>query len=60
MKSRTRTIGLTVALCVVAVAAAFAADPNLGTWKLNEAKSTFAAGAPKNSTVTYETAGATA
>jgi hypothetical protein len=29
----------------------------MGTWKLNEAKSKFAAGAPKNTTVVYEAAG---
>jgi hypothetical protein len=35
----------------------FAQNLNLGTWKLNEAKSKLAAGLPKNTTVTYETAG---
>src|SRR5438105_13341536 len=30
---------------------------NMGTWKLNEAKSTFSKGAPKNHTVVYEAAG---
>jgi hypothetical protein len=40
------------------IAAAFAADdPNLGTWKLNEAKSKLAAGQPKNHTVVYEAMG---
>lgn len=29
----------------------------MGTWKLNEAKSKFSPGAPKNSTVVYEAAG---
>ena len=29
----------------------------MGTWKLNEAKSKFAPGVPKNHTVVYETAG---
>ncbi len=57
MKSGTRTVGLTLALCVIGVAAGFAAESNMGTWKLNEAKSTLAAGAPKNNTVTYEAAG---
>ena len=51
---RLRTIGLTLALCLVAVAATFAADPNMGTWKLNNAKSKIAAGAAKNDTVVYE------
>ncbi len=54
---KAKTIVLTLALCFVGVAASFAADPNLGTWKLNEAKSKFAAGAPKNHTVTYEAVG---
>ena len=35
----------------------FADDAQMGTWKLNEAKSKFAAGVPKNHTVVYETAG---
>ena len=54
---KTRTILLTLALCFVAVAVVFAEDANMGTWKLNEAKSKFAAGATKNSTVVYEAAG---
>lgn len=37
--------------------AAAAQDPNMGTWKLNEAKSHFAKGATKNHTVVYEMAG---
>ena len=31
----------------------FASDPNLGTWKLNEAKSKIPAGASKNTNVVY-------
>jgi hypothetical protein len=34
-----------------------AANPNLGTWKLNEAKSKANPGLPKNLTVTYEAVG---
>jgi hypothetical protein len=34
-----------------------AADANLGTWKLNEAKSKFSPGAPKTMTATYEADG---
>jgi hypothetical protein len=34
-----------------------ASNPNMGTWKLNEGKSTFSAGAGKNHTVVYEAAG---
>ena len=46
-----------MALCFVAAAVCFASNPNMGTWKLNEAKSTFAPGATKNHTVVYEAAG---
>lgn len=54
---KTRTIGLTLALCFVAGAVGFASDVQMGTWKLNEAKSKFAPGSPKNHTVAYEAAG---
>jgi hypothetical protein len=53
---KTRTIVLTLALSFVAVALGFA-SPNMGTWKLNEAKSKFPPKAPKNTTVVYEAAG---
>jgi hypothetical protein len=53
----TKTVGLTVALCVSAVALGFAEDPEMGTWKLNETKSKIAPGMPKNHTVVYEAAG---
>jgi hypothetical protein len=54
---KTRTIFLTLALCLAGVAVVFAQDANMGTWTLNETKSTFAAGATKNTTVVYEAAG---
>ena len=54
---RTRTIALTMALCFIAAAMCLASDANMGTWKLNEAKSKFAPGATKNQTVTYQPAG---
>ena len=54
---RTRTIIRTAAVGLVAGAMCFADDVQMGTWKLNEAKSKFAAGAPKNTTVVYEAAG---
>ncbi len=54
---KTRTILLTLALCFVAGAACFASDVQMGTWKLNEAKSKLAPGMPKNNTVVYEAAG---
>jgi hypothetical protein len=54
---RTRTIVLTLVTCFVGVTLCFADDANLGTWKLNEAKSKLSPGAPKNVTVVYEAAG---
>jgi len=48
------TIPLAVALCL-APASAYAADPNLGRWKLNEAKSKIPKGTQKNTRVIYET-----
>jgi len=52
-----RAITLTLVLFAIGVAVSFAADVNLGTWKLNEAKSKIGAGAPKGETVVYEAAG---
>jgi hypothetical protein len=55
---KSRTIVLTVAAVFAATVVCFAAnDVNMGTWKLNEAKSKLAAGATKNNTVVYEAAG---
>jgi hypothetical protein len=54
---KTRTLMLSLALCLVAWTMCFASDANMGTWKLNEAKSKIAPGAPKNHTVVYEAAG---
>jgi hypothetical protein len=55
---KTKTAGLIVALCFFAAAAvSFADEPQIGTWKLNEAKSKLAPGTTKNYTVVYETAG---
>ena len=53
---KTKTIGLTLAFCFLAGAACFAADPQIGTWKLNEAKSKFAPGTGKNTMVVYKNA----
>jgi len=53
---KTKTTGLALALCFFGAAACFA-DPQMGTWKLNEAKSKFAPGVPKNKTVVYEAVG---
>lgn len=54
---KSRILFATVAFCVLAVAVCLAADSFTGTWKLNEAKSKFSPGAPKNNTVVYEAAG---
>src|ERR1700751_4303814 len=54
---KAKTILLTLALCFVGAVICFAQDANIGTWKLNEAKSKLAPGAPKNSTLVYEAAG---
>ena len=50
---KTRIAVVAVALSFVAAAACFAANPHMGTWKLNEATSKLAPGMGKNSTVTY-------
>jgi hypothetical protein len=47
----------TLAVLFVGVTVCLADDPNMGTWKLNEAKSKFSPGATKNNTVVYEAAG---
>src|SRR5712664_3597079 len=52
-----RVILLTLAALFVGVTVCSADDPQMGTWKLNEAKSKFSAGATKNNTVVYEAAG---
>lgn len=54
MKLRT-AIGLGVCLLIAIVC--FASDPNVGTWKLNEAKSKIPAGSPKNTQVVYTVEG---
>jgi len=54
---RTKTVVMSLAVCFVAVAVCFAGNPNMGTWKLNEAKSKFPPKAPKNFTVVYAAAG---
>jgi hypothetical protein len=53
---KTRITLLTLAFCFCAVVA-FAADANVGTWKLNEGKSKIPAGASKNTSVVYTAEG---
>src|SRR6187401_3358568 len=50
---KTRISVVAVALSFVGAAACLAANPHMGTWKLNEAKSKIPAGMMKNTTVTY-------
>ncbi len=49
----TRIAAVAVALSFTAATACFAANPQMGTWKLNEAKSKLVPGMGKNTTVTY-------
>jgi len=50
---KARMLLLTVALCFAGTALSFAQSPQMGTWKLDEAKSKIPAGFVKNSTVIY-------
>jgi hypothetical protein len=56
---KTRSLVMTMVLCFVGLAASFAENPNMGTWKLNEAKSKLAAGMLKNTLVVYTADGDT-
>ena len=53
----TRKVMSVFVLLLASAAMCFAADVQIGTWKLNEAKSKAVAGMPKNSTVKYEAMG---
>ena len=48
---------LLVFVCLFAMSMYAADNPNMGTWKLNEAKSKIPASAPKNTTVVYSADG---
>ncbi|HUS10849.1 MAG TPA: hypothetical protein VMZ30_10315 [Pyrinomonadaceae bacterium] len=52
-----RVILLALAALFASATVCLAQDPNMGTWKLNEAKSKYAPGATKNHTVIYEAVG---
>lgn len=54
---KSRTIVLSLVMCFFAAAVCFASAVQMGTWKLNEARSKIAPGGPKNHTVVYETSG---
>lgn len=51
--TKTRIAVVAVALSFLGAAASFAANPQIGTWKLNEAKTKLPSGMGKNTTVTY-------
>ena len=54
---KARAIAMSLALCFAGAVFCLAEDANMGTWKLDEAKSKFSPGAPKSTMVTYEAAG---
>jgi hypothetical protein len=54
---RARTMVLAIATCFVGLSLCVADDANLGSWKLNEAKSKLSPGSAKNTMVVYEAAG---
>src|SRR5262245_14197273 len=56
-RMRARTILASVAVFFAAVGLSFAADPQMGTWKLNEAKSKLSPEGGKVTTVVYEAVG---
>jgi len=51
---KTKTIGLTLTFCFLGWAACLAADAQMGTWKLNAAKSKMTPGTTKFNTVTFK------
>jgi hypothetical protein len=57
MKARFALLTFAVSLFIAGAASGFAASPQMGTWKLNEAKSQIPAGAVKNTTVVYSADG---
>ena len=54
---KARTLLLSLALCLSGAAVCFAQDPNVGTWKLNEAKSKIPVGAMKVTSMTVSSEG---
>jgi hypothetical protein len=55
--NRAKNFSLTATLVFVTAANCFAANPYIGTWRFNEAKSKMHAGVTKNNTVTYSEEG---
>lgn len=54
---KVRSIAVCLMLCFAGAVFCLAEDATIGSWKLNEAKSTFSPGAPKGTAATYEAAG---
>jgi hypothetical protein len=54
---KTKTVFMAVLAFLVCATMSFAQNANMGSWKLNEAKSKIPAGATKNTTVVYAAAG---
>ena len=54
---KTRMIAVSLVLCFAGAVLCLAEDANMGSWKLNEGKSKFSAGAPKGDKVVCEAAG---
>ncbi len=54
---KAKSLALTLALCFASAAVSFAQAPQMGTWKLNEAKSSMPPGSIKNTMVVYEAQG---
>ena len=54
---KVKVILLTLVIFFLSAVVCSADNPNIGTWKLNEAKSHFGKGASKNNTVVIEAAG---
>jgi ribosomal protein L21E len=54
---KARMVAVTLVLCFAGAVVCLAVEWNMGSWKLNEDKSTFSAGAPKSTMVVYEAAG---
>jgi hypothetical protein len=53
-RMKTKTIGLTLTFCLLGWTACLAADPLMGTWKLNETKSKRMPETTKFNTVTFK------
>jgi len=51
---KTKTFGLILSFLFFGLALCFAADPHMGTWKLNEAKSNITPGTSKYTAVTFK------